>query len=550
MRIAQEIKECDVLVVGGGIGGLMAAIAAAKQGAHVIVAEKADTRRSGNGATGNDHFMCFIPEYHKDFEAFMKGLSINDDRNITEKVERRTFEVVQDWHEWGINMQPHGEWEFNGHAMPGRMRKYLKYDGTNQKKVLTRVARQHGVEIDNRSPVTEFITESGAVVGAVALDISCEEGFIKVYRAKTVITATGVGMRLFPSITPGWMFNLCSCPAGTGAGRAAALRAGAALTNMDMLSTHAGPKYFERCGKATWIGVLTDVNNRPVGPFVTKPTKELGDITADIWMEVFVEKNNNGTGPVYMNCAGLAQEDMDYMRWGFECEGVSSILDSLEQQHIDLRSSMVEFTRYKPKMQGNGLLIDINFETTVKGLYCVGSEAGNFSSGISGAAVGGRYAGEHAAEQARNKGFASFDLDHPTIRRCQDFYTALMEQNTQASWEELNIALQQIMEDYVGISSVRSETKMTAGLNYLTRLEETAAKEVRVHNAHDLMRALECFNLLELGKAVFVAAMERKESRGSHRRSDYTFTNPLNADKRIVVKLEDGKLTADWQQKI
>ena len=50
--------ECDVLVAGGGVAGLMAAIAAADRGAKVIVAEKANSKRSGSGATGNDHFLC------------------------------------------------------------------------------------------------------------------------------------------------------------------------------------------------------------------------------------------------------------------------------------------------------------------------------------------------------------------------------------------------------------------------------------------------------------------------------------------------------------
>ena len=62
--INQEIRECDVLIVGGGIAGLMAAIAAAQRGAKVIVAEKANTVRSGSGATGCDHFFCYIPEIH------------------------------------------------------------------------------------------------------------------------------------------------------------------------------------------------------------------------------------------------------------------------------------------------------------------------------------------------------------------------------------------------------------------------------------------------------------------------------------------------------
>ena len=61
-----QFFETDVLVVGGGIAGLMAGIAARDQGADVIIAEKADTRRSGSGATGNDHFLCYIPEKHGD----------------------------------------------------------------------------------------------------------------------------------------------------------------------------------------------------------------------------------------------------------------------------------------------------------------------------------------------------------------------------------------------------------------------------------------------------------------------------------------------------
>jgi len=56
--------ETDVLIIGGGIAGLMSAIRAAELGSRVVVAEKANTNFSGAGATGNDHFMCYIPEAH------------------------------------------------------------------------------------------------------------------------------------------------------------------------------------------------------------------------------------------------------------------------------------------------------------------------------------------------------------------------------------------------------------------------------------------------------------------------------------------------------
>ena len=65
LKLEKKIDEVDVLVVGGGIAGLMAAIRAAMR-ARVWSFEKANTQRSGSSATGNDHFGCYLPEYHGD----------------------------------------------------------------------------------------------------------------------------------------------------------------------------------------------------------------------------------------------------------------------------------------------------------------------------------------------------------------------------------------------------------------------------------------------------------------------------------------------------
>lgn len=548
IEVQKEIKQCDILIVGGGIAGLMAAIAAADKGAKVIVAEKADSRRSGSAATGNDHFLCYIPEVHgENIEAYVDELAISlvgdrCDRTLQRQLAERSFEVVKDWEKWGIEMRPHGDWEFNGHAMPGHMRIWLKYNGTEQKPILTKEAKKRGVEIDNHSPISEFLTDdSGKIIGAVAIDVSKEQPSVKLYQAKAIVTATGIGMRLYPSVTPGWMFNQCNCPAGTGAGRAAGYKVGATLCNIETGWTHAGPKQFERCGKATWIGVLKDRQGKPVGPFVTKPTKELGDITADIWQAVFVEKKENGTGPVFMDCTETAPEDMEYMRWGLECEGDTSLLDAMDKQGIDLGEDMVEFTKYKPNLQGKGLEVDIHHATDVPGLYCAGDEAGNINGGIGGAAVTGRIAGENAADYVKSiEGFADIS-EHSTVKKAIAFYSELMEREAGATWKELNIASQQILDDYAGITYVRSESMMKAGLTYLEQLDEAARKSVKCNNAHELMRALEAFDLLEISKLVILSAMERKESRGMHKRSDYTFTNPLLNGKIVTIKQVDGK---------
>ena len=64
MTLKEEQMDADVLVVGAGAGGMMAAITAADHGARVILCEKGCTRRSGGIPGGNDHFWCYIPGIH------------------------------------------------------------------------------------------------------------------------------------------------------------------------------------------------------------------------------------------------------------------------------------------------------------------------------------------------------------------------------------------------------------------------------------------------------------------------------------------------------
>lgn len=233
MLIQREIIKSDVLVIGGGIGGMQASIAAAQAGASVVVAEKSDTRHSGSGATGNDHFFCYIPEYHgDDFDVILQECSETllghfQDVNVFTAMLRRTFEVVQLWDSYGIDMKPKGYWNFEGHSMPGRRRYHLKYDGWNQKSALTEKAKSLGVWIVNKTPMNELLLdEGGRVIGAIGISIRDEEPAIVLFQAKTVILATGVAARMYPPHNPAYLFNVDMCPANTGAGDALTLRAG------------------------------------------------------------------------------------------------------------------------------------------------------------------------------------------------------------------------------------------------------------------------------------------------------------------------------------
>jgi succinate dehydrogenase/fumarate reductase flavoprotein subunit len=545
--------EADVLVVGGGIAGLMAAISAADKGGRVVIAEKANTKRSGSGATGNDHFCCYIPEIHgddmapiiKEYKNSLVGGYADD--NLVVKFLKQTFDRVKDWDRWGISMKPTGKWEFTGHAFPGRPRIWLKYAGHNQKEVLTREAIKRGVHIENHLPVADVITSDGVAIGAIALSLRKEEPVLKVIRTKAIVLATGSASRLYPPApSPGWLFNTAFCPTCTGATQATAYRAGAKLVNMEFPNRHAGPKFMARCGKATWIGIVADPQGKPVGPFVRKPTKELGDITADVWNTVFTDMIESGRGPAYMNCSGTSKEDIEYMMWGLKSEGNTAMLDYMKKEGIDVRKHMVEFMQYEPHLIGRGVEINLNGETCVAGLFAAGDPVGNFRADIAGAATYGWIAGGNAAERA--KGMNEFEKaeKNPIVQERAELYSGFMKRDTGPDWREANVALQQIMKDYAGVV-VRSETLLKAGLKYFRDLKEKAKATMIAGNSHGLMRTMEVLDLMECGEAIFLTALERKETRAQHRRSDFPFTNPLLAEKFLTIRQEKGEAKVEWR---
>lgn len=550
----EKVHQFDVLVVGGGIGGMSAAIAAAEAGVSVAVCEKANTLRSGSGATGNDHFICYLPQEHGDnIEKFIdffaaSPLSICADRKMIEKFSYESGKHVKNWEKWGIPMRPLGFYEFSGHGVPGQISPALKYAGVNQKRLLTKEALRQGVKIFNRMPVSELLTDTtGAVCGAVAVDISDEKPVMHIFQAKGVVLATGNTSRLYTPKTGAMLFNLANCPACTGGGRAMAYKVGARLVNLDVPHAHAGLKNLNRCGKGTWIGVYSDIEGNPVGQFIRKPTKKYGDATGDHWHDIFNYRYKMGE-PVYMNCTETEQEDLDYMYWGLSNEGNQATLNYLDEMGIDLHREMLEFMQYEPILVGRGIDTNVDASCTVPGLYAAGEETGNFRGDIGGAATFGWIAGESAATRAKNTDFSDIS-NHQIVDSCREAYSMLLERNTDAGtadWKEVNIAIQQIMSCYAGLE-VRSDHLYRAGLTYLNQIQERMEKELACACSHDFFHCLEIMDLLLVGKLVMICGNERRETRHLHKRIDFPYTSPVYNNKFLTVQQENGVPLLAWR---
>ena len=557
MLNVQRILDTDILIVGGGIAGLMAAICAGEQGIATIVAEKAHVRRSGSGATGNDHFLCFMPEIQKItlkemINEMMAGqVGPWHDTLLTKVFLERTAEMVHRWHSWGINMKPFGpDYVYMGHAFPDRPRMYVKYDGHNQKEILVKKAKENGALFLNHHPVTDLLAEDGRVTGALLMDVREDEPRFTLVRAGAVIMATGCSTRLYPnSMTPAMLFNSGFCPSCAG-GMASAYRIGARLVNMEHPYTHAGTRYFARCGKATWIGVYKYPDGRPIGPFVRRPDREIGDNTSDVWKSVFADLMANGTGPAYLDCTEASPEDLEFMRQGMISEGLTSQLDYMDREGIDPARHAVEFGRYEPLLFGRGLEIDETGSTNIKGLYVAGDPIGNFRSGIAGAVTWGWISAENASRHVREAELSERAREDPLIAARLALYEKLLRRENGAPWQEFNIALQQLMNDYCPPAPrVRSETLLRAGLKYMGDLRAHALRDMAAPNSHTLMRGLEVLDLVDLGEAVMTAARERRETRVQHIRSDCPFTSLSDGEKFINVELKNGRPVTSWRRR-
>lgn len=538
----------DLLCIGGGIAGLMAAIRGKDLGAKVVIAEKGATRYSGAGRAGNDHFWCYIPEVHgPDMELFIKECMLTQLGQFTATWSRTTirtllensYDIVKLWDEWGIPMKHNGEWDCSGHSFPGRMMTHLKYQGQNQKPLLTEQALRRGVEIMDRVMVFELLGSAKGVTGALGIDTR-EDTFIE-FQAKTVFLGTGSLGRIYPGITPGWMGNQARPFTMTGDGRAMAYRLGAELSQMEMLGRHAGIKNYCRAGQGTWMGVCRDPQGKPVGKYLSKPDRKYGDIIIEVDKQIFSRYLESGRGPVYMDCTNISDEDLDYLIHGLRNEGNLGLLQHLKEEGIDLRKSPVEFSTYELRCLGR-LAMNERAETSVSRLYTAGDES---TFGISGAAVFGWIGGAYAVKEAKGTAFSDIEQERSKIEDKKGFIDALENRRQGPDWRDANLALQHVMSDYAGL--VRSEDMLEAGLAHLKRLKEKVLKTLRAKDRWELTRCLEVLNLYDLAELVFFSALERRESRGLHHRADYPYADPLLSDKVLMVRQVDGKPVTAWR---
>ena len=542
--------ETDVLVVGGGVAGCLAAIQARDAGADVLVADKAKfLERAGSVAGGVDQFMTPLnggEEWDTPQHLMLHVPSLTDGLSDLDVAERAVHELPQVFRrlaDIGIDFTDPTTGEYfrtRAFGLPGEY--HLNFDGSRFKFQLGRYTTGHGARFLPRTMVTDLLTDPSGrrVVGAVGFN--CRTGERYAVRAKAVVVSTGDINRISRNIS-GLPFDSWHFPYNTGDGHAMAFRSGARLTNMELVEATLTPLGFSTQGTNSYAGQGAHFLNRHGERFMFRYDPKGEKARRTVLVNAVIEEVLAGNEPIYVDIRHLPEATKDdFVR----TLGVDryTLPGYFRQRGIDIRHELLpigisemSIRRGGSYFRGSGLVVDTSAETDVTGLFGAG-DCSMVSGGISAAAAMGAIAGRGAVARVR-----ATDVDLTHDEASLETALARMEEpllaGTGRRWGDLEDDVRQVVTDYVGMR--RTDRGMREARRRLAQLgtDETA---LAATSFHELMRTLESKNIRLAASIMTEAALHRTESRSgaAHRRLDHPDTDDATWKKSIVVSRADG----------
>lgn len=539
--------DTDVVVVGSGSAGGMAAISARRAGAKVALVDKAGIYRSGCGAAGEDHFVAVL-EAGEDWdtpEVFTSWYNRLTDGLVGPRLVENSFlrhikGLVAYMEELGIPMRLDTERNdyirTGSYSAPGRY--WINYDGRDLPPKIAEQAKKAGADFFFRTAVTDLLVQDGRVAGVLGLEY--RTGDFYYFRTKAVILCTGNVSRMYGNLS-GEPFNVWNSPFNTGVGQKVAFDAGAQIANMEFIGFSVTPKNFGAPGLAGLMGMGAHMVNAAGKRFVFQyhPLGELGPRWA-ICQAVYSE-TKEGRGPCYVDSRHLPEHDLEHLLTRLLPVDKKSFGDYLAQKGLDLHRDLLEIEVTGgeiPAMMGqvSGIWVDENMATTVPGLYAAGGAALALGS-QSGSMCGGITAAESAVAYASTSA-NSPEVKETALKDIRARVTApLQRKRDGVSYELFEDKLRQTMSRYVCVG--RTEKGLKTAMAELDVLEGYVPR-LAAKDGHDLMRCLEAQELLAVSKMIARGALVREESRFglSHFRGDFPETR--EEWHRIVVQTKKG----------
>ena len=542
--------ETDVLIIGGGTAGCYAAVTISKNSdLSVLVAEKANIKRSGCLAAGINAINAYnvkgrVPQDYVDYTIkdangiVRKDLVLtaaNRFNEITAEVEKLGLVILKD---------KNGEYVNRGN-------RNIKINGENFKPILAdAVKKSKNVKVLNTVNITDLITENGEVKGAVGFSI--KENVAYKILAKKVIVATGGASGLYKPNNPGFSrHKMWYPPFNTGAGYAMGIKAGAEMTTFEMrfIAIRCKDTIAPTGTIAQGVGAK-QVNSRG---FVYE---DKYGITTSERVYGTVKENQLGNGPCYLKTSGITDEESESLLKAYLNMAPSQTLKWIESGK-NPNEQDVEIQGTEPYIVGghtaSGFWINTNRETTVKGLYAAGDVAGGFPQKyVTGALAEGEIAAldiisKIKLENKENKENQNFsEQSEKIIKEYENILNFEKNKINEFSIEDLEEGMQKVMDEYAGGISTNyqfNEKQLKLADEKISQLIELS-KGVKAEDMHDLMFAYELKDRLLVCKSLIAHLLYRKETRWhtfnenlDHPKMDEKFFKYVNS-KLINDKLE------------
>ncbi|WP_092873258.1 adenylyl-sulfate reductase subunit alpha [Acetitomaculum ruminis] len=508
-----DIKKIntDILIIGGGTAGCYAAYTFSKQGDFkVIIAEKANIKRSGCLAAGVNAINAYITEGRtpKDYVDYCKNdakgivredllLSISENLNeVTGILEENGLVILKD---------EKGKYVTRGN-------RNIKINGENIKPILAKMAESsENISVINHLNITDLLVKDNKVYAAVGFDVNKNEAYV--INARAVLISTGGAAGIYRPNNPGFSrHKMWYPPFNTGGGYAMGINAGAEMTTFEMRFIAL------RCKDtiAPTGTIAQGVRAKQINSYGEIYENKYGLATCE---RVYgtTEENKDGKGPCYLKTDEISKEQEEDLYKAYLNMAPSQTLKWIEAGKGPSQNN-VEIEGTEPYIVGghtaSGFWVDNNRATTIKGLYAAGDVAGGAPQKyVTGALAEGKLAAHSIMDYLKNEvEHAQVDGEKEIISEYERY---LNNEQGIISIEQLEESMQKIMDEYAGGISKNYQYNET-GLNLAKEKIEGLFEVLKGLSAEDTDELLQIYEIKErliISLSLIEHLKARKETR-------------------------------------
>ncbi|HEY9161916.1 MAG TPA: FAD-binding protein [Desulfomonilia bacterium] len=524
---------CDVLVIGGGSAGAMAAIRAKElnPSQEVVVFEKGDITYSGCIVRGMDALnIVAVPGISTpDLYVESSRMACEDilDEPPSYLMAKRSWDMLKKLENWNVcfPVDDKGQYEVLQVHPKGRFCVTMKEP--ELKTILAKRLTDLNVRVLNRTMALELLMDEGRVRGAVGINV--RTGEIIACAAKSVILTAG-GTARFGLPNNGYLYGVYDYPGNTGDGYCLAYRAGAELSGFEYTLIY----YIVKDINAPLLYITLTRGAKLFNAFGLDKSREHPSIKS-----MLVDHYREGSGPMRIVMNHLPEQRIR------EIEEILFTTERPVQERfyegrgVNFRTGEIELWPTECFLCGGhgltGVRVDENAASTVPGLFAAGDTSLVARGHLSGAFVFGEIAAENATTYAeRSSGKADYD-DGQIRKVMRDRNIRLEQRANPIPVEEFEYKVRRIINDY--IVPPKNEYKLDRAIWWMERFRQELDEKVRVDDVHDLFKTFEIENIIQCADLSARASKARKESRWGmwHFRTDFPERNDSEWVKHIVL---------------